>query len=791
MRRPSPLQLVLSALLLGAALVLARGLELRTDVTAFMPGGGDPAVSQAVRQMADSELSRTMVLMVGAHDPDVVPKASVAFEAALHAEPAVAQGLEQLTGGPPQGSERAIYDLYHPRRFAFFADSPEAVRRALSPEALGRAAEDLKHRLSQPMSPLLARLAPSDPLLTTTQLFERMQESQGRALGVKDGRFVTEDGLWAVLFASTRARAFDSAAQAPIVSAVEQAFAQTNQKFGGQLRLQQSAVNRVAVRTEQTIRGDIERVSILSMVSLLVVLLSLFRSLRLAALAALPIGAGVLTGVAACALVYGHVHGITLAFGASLIGVAIDYVIHLYAHHAECPSPAGPQATLRALLPSLITGAVTTLVGFMALAFAGFPGLQQVSLFASVGIVFALLTTCAFLPALLPTTIKPVPFRSRVSGGLHRLLNGLRTRRRLLWVLPGLALAFAAFGLPQARLNRDLMSMAQVDEGLAAEETAVRDRVARFDQTRFIVSTGAGEEAALQTNDAVARAAQASVDAGELSGFRSLATLLPSAHQQQTVARAFRHALGDGQVLVSAFERDGFRAAALAPFLRDLQSKPPPPLTFADLQSSPLAGAVQPFRITLDGRPAFLTFLHGVQDSPALAARVAEIPGALYVDQGGLLRETYAAYEQKTAELIALGLLLVLVILIARYRSARQVFAAMGPALLGAAVTTAALAVSGFGLNLVSLTALLMVVSMGVDYGVFLVDSEAHGADHERAALLSVVMAALSTILGFGLLALSHHPLLASIGVTACVGVTSCLVLSPTALAIASPPARK
>jgi predicted exporter len=119
--------------------------------------------------------------------------------------------------------------------------------------------------------------------------------------------------------------------------------------------------------------------SALASVGLVVLFFALFRSLRLLCLAALPLGAGFVSGVAVCLALYGRVHGITLAFGASLLGVALDYVEHLYCHHAVAPHVEGPWGTLREIGPALVTGAVTTLVGFVALGFAGLPGLTEVA----------------------------------------------------------------------------------------------------------------------------------------------------------------------------------------------------------------------------------------------------------------------------------------------------------------------------------------------------------------------------------------------------------------------------
>src|SRR5262249_28651616 len=98
-------------------------------------------------------------------------------------------------------------------------------------------------------------------------------------------------------------------------------------------------------------------------------------------------------------------------------------------------------------------------------------------------------------------------------------------------------------------------------------------------------------------------------------------------------------------------------------------------------------------------------------------------------------------------------------------------------------VTIAALALCGLGVDLVALAALLMVVSMGVDYGVFLVDAS-DSEEEPTIALLSVFLAATTTVLGFGLLALSQHPLLRVIGLTPWVGMPACALLAPTTLVL-------
>lgn len=787
MKRDGRVAFALSAfLLLLTALYVFPRLRITSDVSLLLPAGADREALAVWSQVADSELARSMVLLIGAKDSATAVRASRELEHELRSEPAVREQLATLDAGPQTGSERAVYELYHPRRLAFFADDEAAVPAAASGEGLRAAARRLKAQLAQPLSALVSQLAPGDPTLSLVRLFERLQSTHGGAVTLEEGRFVTRDEPCAVLFLRTQARAFDSQAQAPLLAGISAAFERVNARFGGELRMEQSGANRFAVRMERAIQSDMSRVSTLSIVGLGLLLFALFRSGWLLVVAAIPLGAGMLVGMAATVAVYGSVHGVTLAFGASLLGVALDYVEHLYCHHAVAPSDQGPSGTLRNIAPALITGAVTTLLGFIALGGSGFRGLQEVALFSSVGLSAALISTFTMLPFVLPRGRSEVALRTRIVAWLARLFEGLQAQRARLWILPALAIVFSIVGLSRAHMSDDLM-LGQLDPVLLAEDNRVRARVARFEESRFVLATGVDEEAALQVNDVVARALQGAVERAELGGFQSAAQLLPSAARQQAIERAARRELGDGQALLAAYEAEGFRSEAFAPFLEQLKAAPAAPLRYADLMGSPLAPLLRPLRVTLSGRVGFISFLRDVKDPAALARALAKIEGAQLIDQRAQLKAAYMAYQKRTFQLLIAGAGAVLVLLALRYRDLRKTLAAFLPSVLGAVVTLALLSLLGHGIDLVALAALLMVISMGVDYGVFLVD--ASESESERAiALLSVFLAATTTVLGFGLLALSVHPMLRVIGLTAWVGMTACALLAPTTLVLLGRP---
>jgi predicted exporter len=148
------------------------------------------------------------------------------------------------------------------------------------------------------------------------------------------------------------------------------------------------------------------------------------------------------------------------------------------------------------------------------------------------------------------------------------------------------------------------------------------------------------------------------------------------------------------------------------------------------------------------------------------------------------MRAAMQDYRERTTLLLVVGLFAVAGVLAIHYRGVRLVLAVMTPAVLAAGLTIAVLAALQMPLDLVGLTAVLMVLSIGVDYGVFLAETERAHPEALSATLLGLLVCWATTVLGFGVLTLSAHPVMKTIGVVAGVGVTASLLLAPTTLAL-------
>jgi predicted exporter len=758
-------------------------LSVTTEITHFLPASEDRELARIAREMTESELNRSITLVLAGPDEETTVAAAKDLAERL-------EGLEEVAwvrSGPGDDLNEAFYALYFERRLGFFTDRPEeAAEGPLSDEALAEAARELKRRLVGPTGAFVRRIAPRDPLLAFPRHLERLRDAQQGSLRIVDGQLVTEDGR-AVVFLASAGSPFDGERAAALQRGLDAALAAVREAHGP-IEVEQSGVHRFALASEEAIRADVTRISVVSGVGVVLLFLLLFRSPRHLLLGAVPLGAGFVAGLAATQLLFGRIHGLSLAFGATLIGVGIDYVAHAVNHHTLAPAKGGPAESLRRIGPGLALGAATTIAGLAGLAWTSFPGIRELAVFTSVGVLVALLTTRFALPPWMPAEPRPTRLHAALAAALGRALERLRRSRAALAVLPALALVTCAAGLARLEWVDDVRALNTLDPALVAEDERVRAAVSRMDGGRFVIAWGPDEATALRRNDAVHRRLTEAREAGELERFRSLHSLLWSPSLQRESHAALRDAPRLWPRLREALEAEGFVPSLFEPF-RDELAASPEPLTWDELAASPLGSLVSSFRVDLDGgRVAFVTLTRGA-DPDAVEARLAGLEGVRLFDQARFLQDAYGGFRTRTLEMIGVGLVAVFLIVLARYRRLGPALAAFVPAVLAAATALATLVLLGYEANLMHLVALLLVLSMGVDYGVFMVESR-HHEEGPAPTVVSLLVACVSTVLSFGLLAMSANPALRALGLVTGLGVLLSLLLAPTAwLLLARPEA--
>lgn len=755
-----------------ATAVLAPQISVRESITEFLPTSADRDLDRVFQGFANSEQARRMVLSLRGPDERTTRQAARDLTELLRRDPEIAW----IESSPdPQWGE-TVYQLYFPRRLLFLSPSPEIeVAQRLSEAGLRTAARDLKDRLAGPLAPLARATAVADPLGAFAQLVDRLSRLRPAGVAVVEGNLMTSDRRWALVFLGTRSSPFETSAQAPFLERLQAAFAAVNRDHNGGLVLESSGIHRFATASADAIRADMVRISVLSTVAIAIAFLALFRSLVALCATLVPLALGMLAAFATGAAAPNGLHVLTLAFGATLLGVCVDYPIHYLTHRALL-SGTTAQGDLRAVWSGLLIGALTTAVGFACLALSPYPGIRELAIFSATGVIAAFVSTRWVLPALVVGQVRPRAGLVRGATLARRLLEAVTRHHRLALLGPLTALAITVAAPFTVRWSDDVKRLNTSFPELEAEETAVRGRVSNVDSGQFVISLGADDEEALRVAEQVDQALDGVRRDGLLGNYRSITSWVWSTQLQQRNLETVRAVPGLGVRLSESFAAEGFRPDAFADFERSL-GESPVPLTFAEVARSQLGRVAQSHRIIAGDAIGFVTFLEGITNDAALAQAIAPIAGARYVDQQAFLHEAYGAYRRQAVGLFGFGILLVMLIVAWRYRRLRLIVVACGPALLGIGVSLGLLGLCYGELHLLHVLAALLVFGMGVDYGVFLLESRQRPAGLE-AATLSVVLAAVFTVLSFGLLALSENGALRALGLTIAIGIPTSLTLA-------------
>jgi predicted exporter len=755
-------------------------LRVGSDITRFLPMGSDSDLAALSSRLADSPLTRTLVISLEADELSTAIAAARELSDALRPHPEVAW----IRSGLDETDIEQVFELYFPHRLGFLSDDPEReLPDRLTESALRERARALRLRLASPASGLFEALAARDPLGSFEALLGRMRADQP-ALRNEAGQLVTNDGRFAIVLLGTKHSAFDTGTQGPLLAELSRHFEEIAMRRGGGLELELASVGAFAMAAETAIKADVYLIAAFSFIGVALLFTAFVQSLRGFLVATVPPLSGILTATTVGLLVFGELDGMTMVFGASLMGIVIDYSNHVLLHHGLAATAVSPQRIALRLRPSLLLGALTTVASFVGLGLTPFPAFRQMAAFAITGVLAGLAVSLWVLPELMQS-VPPLPARAaNVAKGLDSAFRRLTRLPRLVLLAPIALGLLAAFALPAVQWSDDLSQLTQFDPELVDEDRRVRERVAQLEGGRFVIAIAADSEAALLKNDVIHERLQPIVATGAVGGIRSLHSLVWSETLQRRNYELLREDPELYARLDAAFEQEGFRPGAFSAFGDALAAPPPSPLRIEALQASPLAQMLAPFVFDLGDRTAVVTYLRDLDDPVAVQQALAGLDDVHLLDRRSFISDIYSEFRKTSLRQILLGGGLVLLLLAVRYRAMRPVIAAFVPSVLVTLIVLAVLATIGAPVNLLHVMSLVMVMGIGVDYGIFCVDS-ARWREDFGATLLSLLLSCLTTAFVFGSLAFSSQPSLRAIGITTGVGVLLSFLLAPVTLAAA------
>ena len=758
------------AVLLGCAIHLAdrwrAGVNLSTDLLALLPEQGGDDVTSRASQAAAKALSREVIFAFGHQDPIVAQRAAATFAGDLETSGLVAEiddgasGASFETLGELLFAHRAGLLSREDRHSLLAGQSEEIYQRALA-------------QIFSPISGVDSRVLRADPF----QLFPRYVAgflSQGgqRPLPAHAPRYGPDGTAYAVVSARFADEPYALSFQNRFVSWFEDwraAYEGPGVENAPPLEvLRAGAVFYAHAGAKQGL-DEARLIGGATVVGLVVLVLVAFGGLQPIWLSLLSIASGLVAALAINLLLFEELHYVAVIFGAGLIGVSVDYAFHYCCERFG--QDASPSQRLRNVLPGATFGVVTSIIGFLTLAWAPFPGLRQVALFSVVGLAVAYVTVVIWFPILDRSKDRPAK-RSLIAAATYpgRLwrMPGHRIQRR---AILGAFLAALAFGGSVFSFSDDIRDFQALSPDLKEQERAIREIAGLAPGLQFFVVGGADNEDILQREEALGDRLAPLRAAGAVGAVLAVSGFVPSAARQaENRALVAEHLGPDLRRRLEVDTGLSFSAEGAPPAAT--------PLTLNAFR------AVAPMALTERLLPnlgpdaaAHIVMVQGVTDRAAIRSATEGMPGVTFVDPVTDLNVLFEDYRNMALLLLAVSVLLMAPVLLWRYgwRDTGRVLAAPVASVIATPFLVAA---TGGSFSFFNAMALILVFAVGIDYALFCREA---AADRRGVTSLANGLAATTTVLSFGLLAFSGIPAVHSFGLTVFLGIVVAFMLAPLA----------
>jgi predicted exporter len=748
-------------LLAGLTWFVQRQLQIGADLRLFLPSPTTPEQRLLLEEIGEGPASRVLIIALEGASPEELADTSRAFAESLQSNPQfrlVTNGEMSLDSLPDE--LLAYRYLLSPT-----LDSRPLDAKYLHEELVARARD-----LSSPAGAFLEPWLPRDPTLELLKILQRWQPMQepNRLFDV----WFDREGQRALLLAQTKAAAFDPDQQRLALAELDKALGQV--AGDSKIRMTVSGAGKFSVMMEERTRGEAQALGAAATVGMIMLIFIAYRRVGSVILGALPLASAGLAGLAAVSALFGTVHGITLAFGFTLIGVAQDYPIHLLSHSHTNRTPL---EAAKELWPTLATGVASTCIAYATFWFSGVIGLAQLACFTVAGLAVAGLTTRFLLPLLMDDAGRDFGD----SQWLDRVWTRMERLPRPYWagVLAVIGSIAAVVWSPQPLWESDLSKLTPVPKNLLIQDTKLRSELGTPDVRYLLVITAEDSEYALERLEALEPSLQKLVDSGAITGYDHAARYVPTAQaQRQRQAR-----LPEPQTLradlQTAIEGTPFRPDVFEPFLEDVErARRLRLLTIERLRDSPLGASVEPLLTEHEQRATALVTFSGVQNVSALRDLATSVgSGVTLLDTKDASEALVANQRSEILWSLAIAGLLLIGVVAFSLRKASRIYRVLAPMALTTVLLVGILQATGVSLTLFHLIALILAAGLGLDYALFF----EHAADdrvEQRRTLHALLVCSASTLMVFALLATSSLPVLRALGLTVSLGVICNFVLA-------------
>lgn len=754
---------VFSCVVIG--LKLSTGLPIESNLLALLPTqNAEEKWVQKAKETMQAQASGRIIVVVSHADIELAQNAANDLRKALEAK----NYVRVSKGGDQKAAAQITGQVFFPYRMGLLSQQDREYLKTGDAASIG---ENAIAQLFSPFGIVDSDLIQSDPYLLLLRYFTELPIGQSEFDMIGGFPVVEKDGgQYLIIDMELAGEPFSPIFQSQFIPYFHNITKDLQAKYSG-LGLKKVGAVFYADHATSGAKKEASQIGAISIIAILALVFFVFRGLQTIWMSLLVILSGITFGFAVNLIIFDNIHLMALVFGAGLMGISVDYAFH-YCCERFSTTNTTPSQRINAISNGLSLGLVSSVIGFMMLAWAPFPGLQQIAVFSAAGLIMSYMTVLIIFPALdhsgkLEFTEK----RFWPITVFQKLWEKADNNRSVKWIGGAVCLIVVATGYFQLDLDDDIRRLQSLPTDLLAEETAIKQLSGIENDAQFYLVSAATQEFALIEEEALRSKLDLLIKHDGLSGYTALSVLVPSVSRQL-----------ENRKLVS----DQLLGVRLNQFLQDIDltdiagysDHSDDYLTLAQLETLEGFASYKLLQIeNSKGNTVHLVVLKGVKDVQGLASLGTDAPHIRFIDPAKDISEVLADYRHRALILLSVACMIIFGFLSWHYGVQRALKVITVP-VLAVVMTPFIIALTGNGFTFFNAMALMLVFALGLDYAIFCTEST---KEHFHISLLANGLSALSTIFAFGLLSLSQQYAVHAFGQTILIGIILAFGLAPFA----------
>lgn len=529
-------------------------------------------------------------------------------------------------------------------------------------------------------------------------------------------------------------------------------------KQAGSEKLIATGIPLFASYSAMTAQNEISVLGTFSLIGVCLLSWFWFRRFSVLALILMVITQAVAVAAATTITVFGQIHMITFVFGTTLIGITVDYSAHYFGKRFEA-NRTNSNNIVKELFPSLILALVSTVIAFLVMASTPMQGMQQMAVFCSSGVFSAFVAVLLWYPCIRFKTLDNHHTLEAIGAFIEKFPSWARLSELSKMGLLIAGTAVIIIGLVTLKPAAKLQDLNNSPIQYFQDARLSSELINSTSSTQFFIVKGNNLEDLLQKQEQLYhRLASDPIDG---VSFSSLADWMMSDARMQHVNDIKNRARQSINPQVEELLGSPLVNREVSPLTIDqrLQAL----LDIDDLKD----------RLNLLDSSTAMVLVRGITAENLLKVKALgdHIDGVTWVNYTQNISTTLRHYRDQIAHLLIFSILAVVVVLTIRF--GKQSWRAFLPTVLGVSLTLAILSLLGATYTIFTVLALILLLGLGFDYGIFMTS-----ANRQVETVATIAFAALTTLLSFGLLMLSSTPALKTFGTTVALG--QCIIWTLT-----------